>query len=198
MLPLRKRLVLLRFDFILLVVPPGLTHSFHAPFMCMNYNNDGFLLAWIINVFALVKVLSLQNSYWKGNIIKKIRISFGGKNVSRKTQPSTFLLLWKRWDLSQLPTKSVRIQLVHDISCALHRNRYNYSKKYPAGKCTSWGEECDLVVKALDWASPSLGFISGLTTVSFRGFVDKLLDLPVLQFFIWSTDSTSIPHGLGV
>ena len=62
----------------------------------------------------------------------------------------------------------------------------------------SRGEECGLVVKALDWASASLGFISGLTTASFCGFVDKLLDLFTLQFFIWSTGSTSVPHVMGV
>lgn len=62
----------------------------------------------------------------------------------------------------------------------------------------SRGEECGLVVTALDWASASLGFISGLTTTSLCGFVDKLLDLSVLQFFIWSMGSTSVLHVLGV
>lgn len=122
-------------------------------------------------------------------------MSFRGKDVSRRTQPSSFLLLWKGQDLFQLLTKSLRIQdLVHGTSCTLHKNRYNYSKKNPSGECMSWAEECGFVVKAPDWASASLGFISGLTTASFCGFVDKLLDLSVLQFFIWSTGSTSVPH----
>lgn len=73
---------------------------------------------------------------------------------------------------------------------------YNYNKENPTADCTSWGE-CDCVAKAPDWASARIGF-SDLTAASFFEFVDELLDLALLQLFIWNTGSTSVPHILGV
>lgn len=109
--------------------------------------------------------------------------SFRGKDVSRRTQPSSFLLFWKGQDLFQIPAKSLRIpDLVHDTSHTLHADRYNYSKKIPAGgyriMWVIWS--CGLGT-GLGLCKPRVSFLAWLQALSFGLWTSYLIS-PCLNF----------------